>query len=138
MVNVWILIIMILMIMIITLYLPAESFFGLSDFCRCRWSRRLSGSFNTFICRFWKWKQRLILLWPKNIHWPNMVSMILFVKPMLNENNVDIENSYRNLKLLLELKSCQLNKKINTIFMADKPIIFRALLRYQMLGLFSS
>ena len=56
---------------------------------------------------------------------------------MLNKDNVDIENSYRNLELLLELKSCQLNKKIDTIFMADKPITFRALLRYQMLGLFS-
>ena len=57
---------------------------------------------------------------------------------MLNKDNVDIENSYRNLELLLELNICQLNKKINTIFMADTPIIFRALLRYQMLGLFSS
>ena len=57
---------------------------------------------------------------------------------MLNKDNVDIENSYRNLELLLELKSCQLHKKIDTIFMADTPIILRALLRYQMLGLFSS
>ena len=53
-------------------------------------------------------------------------------------NNVDIENSYRNSKLLLEPKSCQPNMKIDTIFMTDTPINVRALLRYEMLGMFAS
>ena len=57
---------------------------------------------------------------------------------MLMENNVDIENSYRNSKSLLEPKSCQPDMKIHIIFMIDTPVNFCALLRYKTLGLFPS
>ena len=53
-------------------------------------------------------------------------------------NNVDIENSYRNSKLLRDSKGCQHNMKVDTIFMTDKQINVRALLRYEMLGMFAS